>query len=131
MKFVVLEKRSEKYKVFVYNPQKLKETLNRKNILNHLKKLGYSKTFTLNNYVSTLVKRLKSSEDFPHEIGFFLGYPVKDVLSFMGLIDLPFVKTMGWRMYGNTVPSEQLYHQVKIAKEEIISYAKQTQKKVC
>jgi hypothetical protein len=131
VKFIVLGKKNAKYKLFIYNPEKLEETLNRKNVLNHLRKLGYSKTFSLNDYVSTLILRLKHSEGFPHEIGFFLGYPVKDVLSFMGLIDLPLVKTMGWRMYGNTIISEDLYYQVKKAKDEIINYAKQTQKKVC
>lgn len=131
LNFIVLSKKNDKYKLFIYNPAKLEETLNRKIVLNHLVNLGYSKTFTLDGYIATLIVRLRNSEHFPHEIGFFLGYPVKDVLSFMGLIDLPFVKTMGWRMYGNTKISEQLYHQVKEAKDEIINYAKQTQKIVC
>lgn len=131
LKFEVIENKNEKYRLFVYNPTKLEDTLNRKCVLKHLIKLGYSIDFTLNDYVFTLINKLKHNDNFPHEIGFFLGYPTKDVLSFMGIIDLPFAKTMGWRMYGNTKTSEQLYHQVKEAKDEIINYAKQTQKRVC
>lgn len=131
VEFIVLSKKDEKYKLFVYNPTKLKETLNKKIVLNYLVKLGYSKTFTLENYIKTLVLRLRNTESFPHEIGFFLGYPTKDVLGFMGMVNLPLVKTMGWRMYGNIQTSEQLYYQVKHAKEEIIHYAKQTQTAVC
>jgi hypothetical protein len=130
LEFRVLEKTPEKYKLFVFNRRRLEETLQKKNIQNHLRKLGYGEAFDLDAYVQTLVIRLKGRETFPHEIGFFLGYPVKDVLSFMGLIDLPLVKTLGWRMYGDTRSSEELYHQVKHAKSEIIEYARQAQVRV-
>lgn len=128
---IILGKKGDKYKLFVYNPTKLEETLNKKVVLHYLIQCGYSETFNLSDYLNTLVLRLRNSERFPHEIGFFLGYPVKDVLGFMGLVDLPFAKTMGWCMYGNTKTSEQLYYQVKHAKDEIIHYAKQTQSIVC
>ena len=131
LKFKVIGKKNGNYRLFIYNPASLKATLSKKSVLNHLKKLGYGQVFTLDDYVSTLITKLKHNENFPHEIGFFLGYPAKDVLSFMGLIDLPFVKTMGWRMYGNTYTSELLYQQVKNSKDEFIRYAKQTQKGVC
>lgn len=129
--FRIFSKTGGKYKIFVFHRRRLEETLSRKNILNHLRRLGYQKNYTLDDYVLTLVKRLRNAEGFPHEIGFFLGYPVKDVLGFMGLLDLPLVKTLGWRMYGNIKVSEQLYYQVKQTKTEIITYAKQTQRRVC
>lgn len=129
--FRVLSKEDGKYKIFVFHRKRLEETISKKNILHHLYRLGYEKKFKLDDYVLTLIGRLRSSEEFPHEIGFFLGYPVKDVLSFMGFLDLPLAKTMGWRMYGKTETSEQLYYQVKRTKAEIIQYAKQTQKRVC
>lgn len=129
--FIVLGKKDDKYKLFVYNPTKLEETLNQKTVLPYLIQLGYSEAFTLEKYIQTLVLRLQNNESFPHEIGFFLGYPVKDVLGFMGLVDLPFIKTMGWRMYGNTKTSEQLYYQLKHAKDEILHFSKQTQSVVC
>ncbi|MBP1758183.1 MAG: hypothetical protein H6Q61_432 [Firmicutes bacterium] len=131
LEFRVLEMTQDKIKLFVFHRQRLEEILNKKNIHNHLKKLGYGEEFDLDAYVATLVGRLRSNGIFPHEIGFFLGYPVKDVLSFMGLIDLPLVKTMGWRMYGDTRISEELYYKVKNVKTEIINYAKQTHNNLC
>lgn len=125
--YSIFGKKEGKYKLLVYHPAKLEETLRNKIVLQSLRQLGYPETFHLEDYVNTLVTRLQSSEDFPHEIGFFLGYPVKDVLSFMGFIQLPLAKTMGWRMYGDTKTSEQVYFQIKHAKEEILHYAKQTQ----
>jgi len=123
----ILGKKEDKYKLFVYHPSLLEETLRNRIVLQSLRKLGYPEAFRLEDYVKTLVNRLQSIEEFPHEIGFFLGYPAKDVLSFMGLIQLPLAKTMGWRMYGDTKTSERVYFQVKHAKEEILHYAKQTQ----
>jgi len=127
LEFRFLEKTQEKYKLFIFNRSRLEETLKKRTIHNHLKKLGYDEVYDLDTYVLTLVRKLQSKGAFPHEIGFFLGYPVKDVLSFMGLIDLPLGKTMGWRMYGDTRASEELYYQVRKAKTEIINYAKQAQ----
>ncbi len=131
LRFKILGKKNDKYKLFVYNPKKLEETINNKYTLKYLKQLGYSKHFNLDNYVTTLTNKLKYNHSFPHEIGFFLGYPVKDVLGFMGLTQLPLAKTMGWQMYGNTDSSEQLYYHIKSVKDEILNYAKQTQIKVC
>lgn len=127
LRLVVLKKRQDRHCLLVYHPQQLTQTLSRKSVLRHLQQLGYDKTFQLERYVATLCARIRTSGDFPHEIGFFLGYPIKDVLGYMGLADVPFAKAMGWRMYGNTDSSEQLYHQVKQAKQAIITFAKQTQ----
>ncbi len=128
LSFVVLGKRGARYSLFLYHPVRLSEILAKKCVRNHLRKLGYGETFCLQADLSTLFSRLRHGGTFPHEIGFFLGYPLKDVLAFMGLVDLPFSKAMGWRMYGETDTSEALYHQVKRAKAEIIHFVKQAQK---
>jgi hypothetical protein len=39
--------------------------------------------------------------DFPHEVGVFLGYPLKDVAGFMGWVDLPVTCQGPWKIYGN------------------------------
>lgn len=41
----------------------------------------------------------------PHEIGFGLGYPAKDVLGYLGLVDLAPTGECGWRVYGDPAPS--------------------------
>ena len=129
--FVVLRKCDGRYWLFVYHPERLEATLRQHSLRSHLKKLGYDEEFTLEGYLSTLMFRLRHEAQFPHEIGFFLGYPMKDVLGFMGRIDLPLGKIQGWRMYGNTCSSEQLYRRVRRVKEEILHVARQTQTKVC
>lgn len=38
---------------------------------------------TLEQLLERLSGRISASEDFPHEIGLFLGYPVDDVTGFI------------------------------------------------
>ncbi|MBE6128175.1 MAG: DUF3793 family protein [Erysipelotrichaceae bacterium] len=47
-----------------------------------LEKLGYVPEDTF-RCVCHLSRRIRENEVFPHEIGFFLGYPETDVISFM------------------------------------------------
>ena len=55
-----------------------------------------------------LIDKLNSN-DFPHEIGIFLGYPLKDVVGFMGYGKYQFCKTRYWRVYGDESISDAVY----------------------
>ncbi|MBM7865619.1 DUF3793 family protein [Heliobacterium gestii] len=44
----------------------------------------------------------------PHEIGLALGYPLKDVLGYLGLSPLPKNHVCEWCIYGNVAPSLRL-----------------------
>ena len=48
------------------------------------------------------------ANDFPHEIGIFLGYPLKDVLAFMGQVRLAFSCQGPWKIYGKPDQSLEL-----------------------
>ena len=68
-----------------------------------------SSNYNLNKYIDILVDKLHSNE-FPHEIGIFLGYPLKDVVGFMGYGNYKFYKTKNWRVYGDPSVSEKVYN---------------------
>ncbi|AGB40464.1 hypothetical protein Halha_0489 [Halobacteroides halobius DSM 5150] len=87
-------------KVLFYHTHALEEQLQNKNILKFLKNIGYPKQYSLNKYLERLKKRLQGAE-FPHEIGVFFGYPLKDVLGFMGYADLEVTHRGEWKYYGN------------------------------
>ena len=59
--------------------------------------------------------------DFPHEIGFFLGYPIKDVYGFMGLCELPVAGSGTWKMYGKLESSIALLNEHIAAREVVIN----------
>ena len=86
--------------VYVYRPSKLKKDLNCKEAAQLLAEYGYEVANT-NCCVSRLCKRLCEQNDFPHEVGLFLGYPPADV---KGFIESPYegYKFIGfWKVYDN------------------------------
>lgn len=68
--------------IYVYRPSKLSKDLQQNNACCLLKKFGYT-TVKPERCIVQLMQRLIESEEFPHEIGLFLGYPPEDVSGFI------------------------------------------------
>ncbi|MBQ8159138.1 MAG: DUF3793 family protein [Clostridia bacterium] len=68
--------------VYVYRPDRLGRDLMNEKSRQLLEPLGYNCS-DQNRCVCCLQKRLNETEEFPHEIGLFLGYPPDDVDGFM------------------------------------------------
>ena len=65
-----------------------------------MKKYGYESTDP-SYALERLRSRLAQREDFPHEIGLFLGYPLGDVIGFVKNAGQN-CKCVGcWKVYGN------------------------------
>ena len=94
--------------VFI-NKSALSNVLSNKKCLNFLKFVGYPSNYTLDGYIDLLINKLHT-KDFPHEIGIFLGYPLKDVVGFMGYGNYKFCKTRYWRVYGDESISDDVYN---------------------
>ena len=96
-------------RIIFINRNSLSDTLNNKKCLNFLKFIGYPSEYNLDDYINLLIDKL-NSKDFPHEIGIFLGYPLKDVVGFMGYGKYKFCKTRYWRVYGDESISDNVYN---------------------
>ena len=96
-------------RVLFINEKSMEKVLVNKRCINFLKFVGYSSDYELNDYMNELVFRLQS-EEFPHEIGVFLGYPLKDVLGFMGYGKNELVEVKNWRIYGDKEISYEVYN---------------------
>ena len=96
-------------RVLFINEKSMEKVLVNKRCINFLKFVGYSSDYELNDYMDELVFRLQS-EEFPHEIGVFLGYPLKDVLGFMGYGKNELVEVKNWRIYGYKEISYEVYN---------------------
>lgn len=46
-------------------------------------------------------ERIRQLEDFPHEIGLFLSYPIEDVLGFIENRGKNYILNGYWKVYGN------------------------------
>ena len=68
--------------LYVFRPEHLASDLSRPCVAAFLQRYGY-KDLTVRGAVERLRQRLGETEEFPHEIGLFLGYPLGDVEGFI------------------------------------------------
>ena len=81
---------------YLYRPSRLKKDLEDPAAIKILQDHGYS---CYGRCLPKLIERIRASEEFPHEIGLFLGYPPEDV---QGFLDHRPCKCSGcWKVYGD------------------------------
>lgn len=82
--------------IYLYRPSRLKKDLEDPAAIKILQDHGYS---CYGKCLPRLIERVRASEEFPHEIGLFLGYPPEDV---QGFLDHRPCKCSGcWKVYGD------------------------------
>ena len=82
--------------IYLYRPSRLKKDLEDPAAIKILQDHGYS---CYGKCLPKLIERIRASEEFPHEIGLFLGYPPEDV---QGFLDHRPCKCSGcWKVYGD------------------------------
>lgn len=91
-----------------YIPEILQAHLLQPKTAEFLRLQGYLSPGNLQKMLAELKKRFQTEVDMPHEIGLFLGYPLKDVAGFMGCSDRPCTGCRQWRIYGDPAPSMAL-----------------------
>lgn len=104
---MALADRGDSVLLLLFSPVAIRDLLQRPNVNAVLKKAGYGGLSCAELVLGELAARMADGA-FPHEIGVFLGYPLKDVAAFMGLVNLPFSCQGPWRIFGNPRDSLQL-----------------------
>ena len=94
--------------IYVYQQQALEIELRKLNVKQFLRSIGYQ-SFKLKDCLSLLKKRLMISEEFPHEIGFFLGYPYDDVIGFIEHEGKDYAYKGYWKVYANVEEMKHLF----------------------
>lgn len=98
--------------VYIYRPAKLKTDLNNETAYNILKKCGYCGK-TAEECIVKLVRRMACYDEFPHEIGLFLGYPPEDVYGFIEN-KAKACKCVGcWKVYGDEKAARRTFERYK------------------
>ena len=92
-------------KVVIYNYAKVKGVLLRVPPCILFEKLGYPAGVSPEEFLAEIRRRWYIKGEIPHEVGLALGYPIKDVLGYMGLMPLECMGICGWRIYGDPAPS--------------------------
>lgn len=96
VKVVELRYRNGRGLVYFYRPKMLEKDLSCPLARELLMDYGYPRE-GLREQIEHLKGRLNSSEDFPHELGLFLGYPAVDVKGFINGSEC--VYTGLWKVY--------------------------------
>lgn len=104
----ILVDRGDSLLLMVYEQELLDELLARPAVRAMLRRAGYTRLEETAAVLDQLQARCRQREGFPHEVGIFLGYPLKDVAAFLGWVALPFATQGPWKIYGNAEPSLRL-----------------------
>ena len=104
VRFMPLRFKNKKVLIYAYRPSRLLPDVQGKEADELLTQRGYC-TQNCGSCLARLMKRLGESDEFPHEIGLFLGYPAVDV---RGFIRHGECKCTGlWKVYESDVPQAQ------------------------
>lgn len=112
------ENKDGNLKVLFYNPKILDTCLRDYRNMKFLKTLGYPKQYNLDEYLRIIIDKMIGG-NIPHEIGVFLGYPLKDIMGFIGHPSLKLTKVNGWRVYGDPRLSDERFNEFIEAKNKI------------
>lgn len=118
VKYRLFKYKNDSIKVLFYNPKALDRSLKECRNMKFLKSLGYPKEYELDTYIEFIVNKMIDGI-IPHEIGVFLGYPLKDIIGFIGHPSLKLTKISSWRVYGDPRLSDKRLDEFLDAKNKI------------
>lgn len=95
--------------LLLYNARLLEKSLSEPSRRKILEKYGYDKKCSVINDLERLSGRISSSEEFPHEIGIFLGYPTEDVVGFIRNKGENFKLCGCWKVYGDAENAKRIF----------------------
>ncbi len=94
--------------VYVYRVAWVTRLLSESNTRAFLVRNGYTQT-ALAGMLEQLSLRLCLEQEYPHEIGIFLGYPLNDVVGFIENHGRNFTCCGYWKVYGDPAHAKQCF----------------------
>lgn len=105
--------------LIVYRRAVLEAHLNNQKNKAFLTQYGYSEAEVISDYLDILRAALKC-DMFPHEIGVFLGYPLRDIYSFINHRDDGCLLIGEWRVYHNPEEAEKMFCRFKSCRNALV-----------
>lgn len=113
IRLIPLVKADNRTLLYIYRPEALKKELNCSLCKSYLKEMGYCAD-NPDVCVKKLINRLENSDEFLHEIGFFLGYPAEDVIGFIEQ-GAKASKISGlWKVYSDVARAKKMFKAYKV-----------------
>lgn len=120
--FTIVGERKHHFLIYVYQINLLKQYLMQDEVSRFLLKFEY-----YFDTLSSALERLKTrllNDDFPHEIGIFLGYPLKDVIAFIENKGKNCLTCGYWKVYYNQNKAEQIFRRYHCCKYHYLNQLK-------
>ena len=123
LKLALLYQVDSKYLILIYRENSLNDYLQEEEIKNFLYTCGYRGN-CFKNFLPFLRRRIASSRkkgnDFPHEIGAFLGYPLCDIKGFLNCQGKNYLHSGYWKVYANLEDTLAKFKQIDEARNQAI-----------
>lgn len=91
--------------VYVYRKKQLEGVLSDRDCRRFLARTGYTGADS-DSLLAHLACRLRTQPEFPHEVGVFLGYPLRDVIGFIENRGQNFTCCGFWKSYSDPVETQ-------------------------
>ena len=123
LSFRILYPGRERLVILIYRETELKEYLEREEVMAFIDKCGYetsdiSKIFPV--FVKRYMRYMELKQDFPHELGLFLGYPIEDVEGFIKENGKNYLYSGYWKVYKDTELKIRLFKDYERVQTEIV-----------
>lgn len=122
LRHIVLCGRCARALVLVYDRGWLARHLRRPPVVQALSRLGYPAGGTVSQMLSRLRARVCQEAEFPHEIGFFLGYPAEDVLGFIRHGGRHYKHCGLWKVYGSVPRAKAMFAQYEACRRHALNH---------
>lgn len=122
--YYIIHRTAEKTTMFLFYPDRLETYFQDSDVRRFLSGMGYH-NFGLREVMFGFCKRYADyrcgTEDFPHELGLLLGYPLEDVEGYIRNEGDNALYTGYWKVYAHVAEKCRLFRMFELAKETLIA----------
>jgi hypothetical protein len=114
--FEILCECNDRILVIVYRKETLWNELSSPPNKAFLETQGYGDWSSMESLFIKLRERISARDEFPHEIGMFLSYPLEDVLGFIYCKGKDYKCSGYWKVYGNEVVTKKKFEEFTMSR---------------
>ncbi|MFW5828288.1 MAG: DUF3793 family protein [Alkalispirochaeta sp.] len=118
----VLVRSQDAIKFVVYRTKRVEEQLSRVPPCILHGRLRYPENVDARSFLATIAHRWNAGGTIPHEIGFALGYPIDDVLGYMGIESMQCKGFCGWQVFGDWDEAQRRRCAYRRARERALQF---------
>ncbi|MCT4598407.1 MAG: DUF3793 family protein [Vallitalea sp.] len=119
VEYIVLKDEDDKKLIMFYNLQLLEQVIFKQENMDLLNEYGYSNDMSISECL-LLLKTKFQTECCPHEIGIFLGYPIKDVKTYISCPYKTCLMTGYWKVYHNVEQATATFNEYDSARNNMM-----------